>query len=106
MQSFSIAELQALAPGDVHYHEFLRRPSLSLGLYSLPAGAEDPQAPHRQDEVYVVLAGKATFQSGDRYQPVIAGDILYVPALEPHKFSEIEESLSLIVFFAPAEDDG
>lgn len=106
MQSYSINALQALAPDAVNYHEFLRRPALSLGLYTLPAGSEDPQAPHKQDEVYVVLAGKATFQSGDQIQSVSAGDILYVPALEPHRFFDIEEPLSLLVFFAPAEDNG
>ncbi len=35
------------------YHEFLRRPSLSAGIYELPARATDPQRPHREDEVYV-----------------------------------------------------
>ena len=33
------------------YREFLRVPSMSAGLYVLPAGATDPQQPHHQDEM-------------------------------------------------------
>jgi len=34
-------------------------PSISAGLYVLEAGADDPQGPHRQDEIYYVIAGRA-----------------------------------------------
>ena len=40
--------------------EFLRVPALSVGIYALRAGAEDPQAPHTEDEVYYVVSGRAT----------------------------------------------
>jgi hypothetical protein len=32
--------------GDRPYLEFLRVPSLSVGVYQLPAGGIDPQQPH------------------------------------------------------------
>ena len=43
------------------YHEFLRVPTLSMGLYILKAGSNDPQQPHEEDEVYYVLEGQAKF---------------------------------------------
>ena len=40
------------------YHEFLSVPDLSGGLYVLEAGATDPQSPHTEDELYVVMSGQ------------------------------------------------
>ena len=37
------------AAGGRLYHEFLRVPDLSAGLYILEAGATDPQSARRQD---------------------------------------------------------
>ena len=85
------------------YHEFLRVPSLSLGLYRLPAGSQDPQQPHTEDEVYQVLAGRAQLRVGTEDQPVEPGAIIYVAAGVPHHFHTITEDLDLLVLFAPAE---
>jgi mannose-6-phosphate isomerase-like protein (cupin superfamily) len=85
------------------YHEFARVPSLSLGLYRLPAGGDDPQAPHAQDEVYHVLSGRATIRVGEEDRRVQAGSTIYVAARIPHRFHAIEEDLELLVFFAPFE---
>lgn len=85
------------------YLEFLRKSALSAGIYVLPANAVDGQKPHAEDEIYYVLAGRGRFQAGASDQAVAAGDLLYVPAQEPHRFYAIEEELSLLVFFAPAE---
>lgn len=102
--AFDLARLQDEQPGRAQgYHEFLRVPALSLGLYRLPAGATDPQQPHAEDEVYLVLAGRARFRSGERDQPVAPGALLFVPARQPHAFHAIEEDLSVLVMFAPAE---
>ncbi len=85
------------------YLEFLRKTALSAGLYVLPAGAIDHQKPHAEDEIYYVLAGRGRFQANGQDTVVAAGDLLYVPAREPHRFHAIEEELQLLVFFAPAE---
>jgi mannose-6-phosphate isomerase-like protein (cupin superfamily) len=82
------------------YREFLRVPNLSSGIYSLPAGANDLQAPHDEDELYYVVAGKARIRVGDEEKTVGAGSLLYVPASAEHSFCEIEEDLTLLVFFA------
>jgi mannose-6-phosphate isomerase-like protein (cupin superfamily) len=85
------------------YLEFLRVPSMSMGLYVLEAGATDPQNPHTEDEVYVVTSGKAKIRVADEVYPVQNGSIVFVAADVEHKFFDIEEKLETLVFFAPAE---
>ena len=91
------------AEGRAKYREHLRVPSMSLGTYSIPAGAEDPQQPHKEDEVYFITAGRARFTAAGESVDVSAGDVLFVPANEEHRFSAVTENLNVLVFFAPAE---
>jgi mannose-6-phosphate isomerase-like protein (cupin superfamily) len=78
-------------------------PDLSLGLYQIPPGAADLQRPHTEDEVYVVLAGRARFREGNREYPVGPGSILYVPAGVHHSFRDVQAELRVAVIFAPPE---
>ena len=56
MEAFEIGGLiEEQAASDARYLEFLRVPDLSSGLYVLPAGADDTQQPHDEDEVYFNL---------------------------------------------------
>ena len=104
MRAFEIEALQQKQAGAGEpYLEFLRRPSMSMGLYALPAGAYDPQDPHEQDEVYYVLEGRATLEVEGDERPVQSGSVVYVPAHAVHRFHTIEEDLKVLVFFAPAE---
>ena len=57
------------AAGGRLYHEFLRVPDLSAGIYVLEAGATDPQSPHTEDELYYVIAGRALVTVGARDAP-------------------------------------
>jgi mannose-6-phosphate isomerase-like protein (cupin superfamily) len=88
------------------YLEFLRVPSLSVGLYVLPAGATDPQQPHTEDEVYHVVGGKGRIQVGTEDRAVEADTVVFVGARVEHRFHSIEEDLTVLVFFAPAEGSG
>jgi mannose-6-phosphate isomerase-like protein (cupin superfamily) len=85
------------------YREFLRVPSMSVGVYVLPAGAVDGQSPHTEDEVYFVVRGRAQFTHLDTDRAVGPGDVLFVPARDVHRFHTIAEELVLLVVFAPAE---
>jgi mannose-6-phosphate isomerase-like protein (cupin superfamily) len=85
------------------YFEFARTPDLSAGVYRLQVGATDKQTPHKEDEIYYVVAGRADFTSGRRTVKVKTGDVLFVGAREDHHFHDIEEDLELLVVFAPAE---
>lgn len=104
MEAFKIDDLVAQqAAGERPYLEFLRHPSLSLGLYVLPAGGVDPQQPHNEDEVYYIVSGQGQIDVGDETQPVQSGSLVFVAAHMPHKFHSITEELKILVFFAPAE---
>jgi oxalate decarboxylase/phosphoglucose isomerase-like protein (cupin superfamily) len=85
------------------YLEFLKVPDLSMGLYVLPAGSTDPQSPHTEDEVYYVVSGRAKILVAEKNQNVQAGSIVYVPKNVAHRFHSIDEELTVLVFFAPAE---
>jgi mannose-6-phosphate isomerase-like protein (cupin superfamily) len=79
----------------------LNSADLSLGTYSIPAGGEDDQSPHTEDEIYVVQAGRATLVTTSGIVDVGPGSVVYVPAGEAHKFTEISEDLAMVVVFAP-----
>ena len=104
MDRFGRRDLElAHAETDERYLEVLRRDSMSVGIYRLPAGAEDTQQPHNEDEVYHVLAGRAKIRVGDEVNPVEPGDMIFVEREVNHEFFDIEEPLEVLVVFAPAE---
>ncbi len=104
MQAYELNQLIAQrSDANKLYLEFLKVPDLSMGLYVLPAGGTDPQSPHTEDEVYYVVSGKAKIKVADEDRDVQAGSIIYVAKIIEHKFHSIEEELTIIVFFAPAE---
>lgn len=82
------------------WQEFIRVPDLFTGLYEIPAGGEDRQSPHDADEVYYIISGRATaLVEGERIA-VEPGSVLYVAKDKEHRFVEITEDLSVLVFFA------
>ncbi|NOU98614.1 cupin domain-containing protein [Paenibacillus planticolens] len=85
------------------YYEFLKVPSMSVGLYKLSKGEKDNQKPHTEDEIYVIIEGKASFQNRDTFTEISKGDILFVEANKEHRFYDITEDLTTLVFFSPAE---
>jgi len=87
------------------YHEFLRVPDLSAGIYVIDAGGTDPQSPHTEDELYYVIAGRAIVSVGGETRPVVPGSLIFVEAGVPHRFHDIAERLGLLVAFGPAEGD-
>ena len=105
MDAFELADLETRrAAAGRPYLEFLRVPALSVGLYTLEAGAVDGQSPHTEDEVYVVMAGRAQVTVGDEARAVGPGSTIYVAAGVPHRFHDIVERLEILVVFAPPED--
>ncbi len=102
-QVFRLEELAAKVAGEEpRFFEFLRVPSLSGAIYRLPAGARDMQAPHLEDEIYVVVEGRARLRVGEQEHAVAPGTILFVRATEEHSFFDVEEDLTLLAFFGSA----
>ena len=87
------------------YLEFLRVPAMSAGVYVLPAGGTDPQSPHKEDEMYYVVRGRARMLAGSEDQAVSEGSIIFVADGVEHRFFDITEELVVLVFFAPAETE-
>ncbi len=85
------------------YLEFLRVPAMSAGVYTLPAGATDRQKPHKEDEMYYVVRGRARMRVGSEERAISQGSVVFVAAEVEHRFYDIAEELVALVFFAPAE---
>ena len=104
MQAFELAQLVSQrASSNKLYLEFLKVPDLSMGGFVLPAGGTDSQLPHTEAEVYYVVRGRAQIKVTDEDRAVRAGSIVYVAKNIEHRFHSIEEELTVLVFFAPAE---
>lgn len=104
MQAFTLADLMVMREqaGQL-YAEFLRVPTMSAGVYQLAVGSSDPQTPHTEDELYVVMQGHARIRVGDEDQAVEPGSLVFVAANVEHHFHSITADLTVLVFFAPAE---
>lgn len=85
------------------YREHLRCADLSVGTYCIPVGGKDGQEPHTEDEVYVVLRGRARLVADSGEVDVAQGSVVFVPAHECHEFTDVAEDLTVLVVFAPAE---
>jgi mannose-6-phosphate isomerase-like protein (cupin superfamily) len=98
-----VTSVDALAAeqGDHTYRKFLRVPAMSLGLFAVGPGHVDTQQPHEQDEVYLVVAGRAVLDVAGSRTPVAAGSIAYLPAGVPHRFLDITEDLRVVAVFSP-----
>ncbi len=90
--------------GEAHWVEQFRVPDLSVGTYSIPVGGVDEQSPHTEDEIYVCTGGRATLRTPSGDAPISPGIVVYVATGEEHRFVDVTEDLSLLVFFAPAEE--
>lgn len=84
------------------YYEFLRRDSLSVGIYHLAPGEPDRQRPHTEDEIYYVLGGEGQVEIDGRRTAVRPGSIVFVEQAIEHRFVDYPEGLTLLVVFAPA----
>ncbi|MFI0717986.1 cupin domain-containing protein [Streptomyces sp. NPDC021224] len=104
MKVFRLDDLDAeRAANQGAYLRFLKERTMSAGLYALRAGETDTQAPHAQDEIYLVVSGRAALTVGDETTTVARGSVAFVPAGTPHRFHHITEDLRVMVVFSPPE---
>jgi mannose-6-phosphate isomerase-like protein (cupin superfamily) len=71
--------------------------TLKVKLYG-PRGI-DPQTPHLQDEIYVIVSGNGHFVRENSVVPFAVGDVLFAPAGAPHHFEDFSEDFYTWVFF-------
>ncbi|MGE0416117.1 MAG: cupin domain-containing protein [Acetobacteraceae bacterium] len=78
-----------------------RHGTMELRWYA-PKG-HDPQVPHDQDEVYVVVSGSGWFTCNGQRVRFEPGDALFVPAKAEHRFEEFTGDFATwVVFYGPA----
>ncbi len=100
-QLFEIEELKTRVEGpEPRFFEFFGGERLSGAIYRLPAGAHDLQGPHLEDEVYVVLSGRARLHVGGEERDIHPGLVVFMPANVAHSFVAIEEDLTLLAMFS------
>lgn len=85
------------------WQEFFSIPSMSMGIYKLKAGDPDPQLPHTEDEAYYIVSGVGKIRVEETVYECKAGKVIFVRRHADHKFFDITEDLTILVFFAPAE---
>lgn len=101
VQTYDLEDLRKRVRGpEPRFFEFLRGARLSGALYRLPAGANDLQGPHLEDEVYLVLEGRARLRLGAEELEVRPGLVLFIPADSRHSFVDIREDLTLLAVFS------
>ena len=52
----------------------------------------------------MVTSGRAVIETPAATAPVSPGSVIFVPALEEHRFTNVTEDLALLVIFGPAEE--
>ncbi len=105
-QVFEIEELKKRVRGpEPRFFEFLGGERLSGAIYRLPAGAHDLQGPHLEDEMYVVLEGRARLRFGTEEREVHPGLVVFIQANTRHSFVEIHEDLTLLAMFSVSKPD-
>jgi mannose-6-phosphate isomerase-like protein (cupin superfamily) len=86
-----------VASDDKAYGVLLRHGTMELGFYS-PDG-RDPQEPHSQDEIYIVMSGSGFFVNGDERRRFEAGEALFVAAGVEHRFEGFSDDIAAWVVF-------
>jgi mannose-6-phosphate isomerase-like protein (cupin superfamily) len=83
------------------FAELFRHGTLSVEIFA--PRAVDTQKPHAQDEVYIVLEGSGDFVHHEERRRAGRGDLIFVPAGDPHRFENFSADFTLwVVFHGPA----
>jgi mannose-6-phosphate isomerase-like protein (cupin superfamily) len=102
VKAFDLSEVDPSRDEDGHaYVDLLASDLLSVGYAIWPAGGEDRQRPHDEDEVYHVVSGRGTIRVAGEDRAVGPGSVVFVGAMVEHRFHSIEEELRVLVFWAP-----
>jgi mannose-6-phosphate isomerase-like protein (cupin superfamily) len=84
----------------LRFATLLQHGTLAVEFYA-PRG-HDPQQPHTQDEVYIVVAGSGEFLNGDQRHRFGPGDVIFVPAGRVHRFEHFTDDFQTwVIFYGP-----
>jgi mannose-6-phosphate isomerase-like protein (cupin superfamily) len=95
----TLAQVEARGDGKRFFYP-VHHGTMRVGVYA-PRG-HDPQGPHEQDEVYVVLRGTGVFVKAGERRPFGPGDAIFVEAGVVHRFEEFSDDFATwVVFYGP-----
>ena len=79
----------------------IRHGSMRVGVYA-PRPPVDPQQPHDQDEIYIVISGRGTFVKQGERRTFGPGDLIFVEAGAEHRFEDYGPDFATwVVFWGP-----
>jgi mannose-6-phosphate isomerase-like protein (cupin superfamily) len=99
----ALSDARARIPGPAGEHSVsvLRHGTLNLKL-SLPV-RPNRQAPHEQDEIYVIVSGRGVLFHDGRRDAFGPGDAMFIAAGTEHWFEDFTDDLAVwVVFYGPA----
>lgn len=102
-QVFALAKVRASIPGPAGERSTL---VLKQGTCDVKLAMPMPpneQAPHTQDEIYVVVAGRGVLLHGGRREPFETGDLLFVAAGVAHRFEDFSSDFAVWRIFYGAQ---
>jgi mannose-6-phosphate isomerase-like protein (cupin superfamily) len=70
---------------------------------SLPIPPNE-QAPHTQDEIYVIVRGRGVLIHDGKHDAIETGDLLFVAAGVEHRFEEFTQDFALWRIFYGVQD--
>jgi mannose-6-phosphate isomerase-like protein (cupin superfamily) len=101
-QVMRLADAQARipTPSGEHAVTVMQRGTLDVAL-SIPRRL-NPQTPHEQDELYIIIRGSGVLLHDGRRDSFEAGDLLFVAAGIEHQLEVISDDLALYrIFYGP-----
>ena len=89
--------IDAVKSSSMPFVELMKFGQLTVEYYA-PVGT-DLQNPHVQDELYLIARGHAVLQRNEEQLKVSAGDLVHVPAMMEHRFTEFSDDFATWVIF-------
>ena len=105
-RAIHLADARALVPGlqGEHAASVIERGTLRVML-SCPK-LPNRQAPHDQDELYIIVTGHGTLVHDGQRDDFGPGDLFFVAAGTDHRFEDFTEDLSVwVVFYGPVRGE-
>lgn len=79
--------------------------TLQLSLVDIPEGGVVSLHSHVNEQVGVVLAGRALFEIGDEARELTAGDFYRMPSNVPHRVTALGGPVRALDVFHPVRDE-
>ncbi|WP_247232614.1 cupin domain-containing protein [Telluribacter sp. SYSU D00476] len=99
MKSTLQEALSRLTP-EQRFAQVMQHGTMSVELYA--PDQVDPQQPHAQDELYVVVSGTGQFLNGEEVYLFGPGDVIFVPAGRVHRFFDFTDDFQTwVIFYGP-----